>query len=80
MHAARDVGPVQRVEVQARRPELEQAGALRGGGLDHQLERVGGVGRLDAGAGFSTPVAVSGSMLFALTDGGSVLRVDLSLL
>ena len=37
-------------------------------------------GRLDAGAGFSTPVAVSGSMLFALTDGGSVLRVDLSLL
>jgi len=37
-------------------------------------------GRLDAGAGFSSPVAVSGSMLFALTDGGSVLRVDLSLL
>jgi outer membrane protein assembly factor BamB len=37
-------------------------------------------GRLDAGAGFSSPVAVAGSMLFALTDGGSVLRVDLSLL
>lgn len=37
-------------------------------------------GRLDAGAGFSSPVAVSGSMLFALTDGGSALRVDLSLL
>ena len=37
-------------------------------------------GRLDAGAGFSSAVAVSGSMLFALTDGGSVLRVDLSLL
>ena len=36
-------------------------------------------GRLDAGAGFSSAVAVSGSMLFALTDGGSVLRVDLSL-
>lgn len=37
-------------------------------------------GRLDAGAGFSTPVTVSGSKLFALTDGGSILRVDLSLL
>lgn len=37
-------------------------------------------GRLDAGVGFSSPVAVSGSMLFGLTDGGSVLRVDLSLL
>lgn len=37
-------------------------------------------GRLDSGAGFSTPVTVSGSKLFALTDGGSILRVDLSLL
>ena len=37
-------------------------------------------GRLDAGAGFSSAVTVSGSKLFALTDGGSVLRVDLSLL